>query len=87
VVPYSLPSVSSLPSVIPSSLPSVIPSLLPSVLPALCVLPKTKKTKIDYLRATYDENDNINRKADWNGRKNRKCQKLTEEDIETIATT
>ena len=48
---------------------------------------KQRKTTIDYLRATYDENDNINRKADWNGRKNRKCQKLTEDDIETIATT
>merc|ERR1712238_216488 len=40
----------------------------------------------DYLRATYDENDTINPKADWIKRKNKKCSRLAVEDNETIPT-
>ena len=44
------------------------------------------KKRFDYLRATYDENDNINPTADWIKRKNKKCFRLAVEDNETIPT-
>jgi len=73
----SLSSTSSLPSVISYSLPSSFPSVY---------CEDQRKTKIDYLIVSYDENVNINPKADWIESKDKKCQKLAMEDNETIVT-
>ena len=66
----------------PSSSPLAMSSVSPSA-SSPCG-DKKKGAKIDYIRATYDKNDNIKPYSEWRIRYNKGCKKLVQEDHKTL---